>query len=89
MTSYSRPTKSMHGGFLLVFFGILGWIYSLLAGYAAWLVWHRQASGHPLTDQDSMRFNQQFLRTGIGRLLAKRDPIQKSRDADPDDLVDN
>ena len=37
----------------------------------------------------SMQFNQRFLRTGIGRRLAKRDPIQKSRDADPDILVDN
>jgi hypothetical protein len=54
MTIYSSPTKSIPGGFLLVFFGILGWIYSLLAGYAALLVWQRQSAGHPVTDHDPM-----------------------------------
>lgn len=53
MTIYSGPTKSMPGGLLLVFFGILGWIYALLAGYAAWLVCQRESAGHPV-DQDPM-----------------------------------
>jgi hypothetical protein len=64
--TYNRPTKSMPGGFLLVFFGILGWIYSLLAGYAAWLVWHRQTSDHPVTDQDPMHL---LLQSGSGFLI--------------------
>lgn len=66
MTSYSRPTKSMPGGFLLVFFGILGWIYALLAGYAAWLVWHRKfVEQHPV-DPDPVHL---ILQSGAGFLI--------------------
>ena len=33
------PTKSVPGGFLLVFFGLLALIFAGLAGYAGWLAY--------------------------------------------------
>jgi len=36
------PTKLLPGGFLLVFFGILGLVFTGLAGYAAWLAFHKE-----------------------------------------------
>ncbi len=36
------PTKLLPGGFLLVFFGLLGLVFTGLAGYAAWLAFHKE-----------------------------------------------
>jgi hypothetical protein len=51
---YSKPTKSLPGGFLIVFFGLLAWIYALLAAYAAWLVWQHKFGEHRPVDQDPL-----------------------------------
>ena len=43
---YQLPTQSTPGGFLFVFFGILSWIVSGLAGYASWLIYKKQYIQH-------------------------------------------
>jgi len=35
------PTQSVHGGFLVVFFGILAFLFSGLSAYVAWLVYQK------------------------------------------------
>ena len=48
ITGYT--SQSVPGGFLFVFFGVMSWVYSGLAGYASWLVFHKQLIEHKLVD---------------------------------------
>jgi ABC-type sulfate transport system permease component len=43
------PTQSTPGGFLFVFFGVLFLVASALAGYAAWLDYHKIYIEHQVT----------------------------------------
>ncbi len=43
---FDQPTQSTPGGFLFVFFGILSWVISGLAGYASWLIYKKQYIQH-------------------------------------------
>ena len=88
MTIYNRPTKSMPGGFLFVFFGILGWIYALLAGYAAWLVWQRQSAGHPVADQNPMHLMLQSVAAFLIGLLLIWWGLRMARSVPPYDYND-
>lgn len=43
---FEEVTQSTPGGFLFVFFGILSWAFSGLAGYASWLIYHKKYIEH-------------------------------------------
>jgi ABC-type sulfate transport system permease component len=47
---FEQPTQSTPGGFLLVFFGVLSWIVSGLAGYASWLIYQKRYIEHVKTE---------------------------------------
>ena len=47
---FDQPTQSAPGGFLFVFFGVVSWILSGLAGYASWLIYHKKYIEHAKVD---------------------------------------
>ena len=63
---YAHPTQSVPGGFIFVFFGVLSWIYSGLAGYASWLVFHRHYIEHKPVDHN---LSSLAFQTGIGFIV--------------------
>lgn len=56
------PTQSIQGGFLLVFFGVLSWIYSGIAVYGAWRVYHLVHVQNQTTEHSILSF---LLRSAI------------------------
>lgn len=60
----SRPTQSVPGGFLLVFFGVLFLIASGLAGYAGYLVFYRE-----VMEGNETVYSYRYLFLGSGLLL--------------------
>ena len=72
----------------MVFFGILGWIYAILAGYAAWLVWQRQLSRHPLADQNPIHLLLQSVAGFLIGLLLMWWGLRMARSVAPYDTND-
>jgi hypothetical protein len=62
-----RPTQSVPGGFLFVFFGLLALVFSGLSAYASWLIYHRHYVEHQLTGCNLTSF---LIATGLGLFCA-------------------
>lgn len=63
----SRPSQSIPFGFLIVFFGLLAFVYSCVAGYVAWLVWSKPVAER-LADHPSLV--PLLARSGLGFMIA-------------------
>lgn len=62
-----RPTQSVPGGFLFVFFGLLAMVFTILAGYATWLIYQKEFIDQQPTEHNFLGW---MLTTSLGLLTA-------------------